>query len=342
MGGKKILAQVAGVGLAVLAVVLVARFAANVPTSIRGAVMAAAAVTNRELPLAEVEVSAPGDPAVRSVRSDASGFFAIPLPLQQRVRRGTALTLSFHHPGYQPLELYGVAIDKLCIAHLTPLPPAAPRSPAVSITNVVAKYSIYTTTMLNIGSAVKTFPVVNKGNIPCWDGHPCSPDGKWTAAIGSATLDAGRGNEFRNARASCIAGTLPIHEDPGHELQLPRPNASRLCVGLVGHGDVCIGSGSVSAGGDGRHPRVLPRDFRTGSDVHSARGGGGRQHTGGARQVDDRVPAGPVAVPELGRLPGSGEQRPDAAVPVRTETGIPIPVGRRHSRPRRPGRTWVE
>jgi len=210
VGGKKILAQVAGVGLAVVAVVLVARFAANVPTSVRGAVMAAAAVTNRELPLADVEISAPGDPAVRSVHSDASGFFTIPLPLQRRVRRGPALTLSFHHPGYQPLELHGVAIDKLCIAHLTPLPPAAPRSPAVSIANVVAKYSIYTTTMINIGSAVKTFPVLNKGNIPCREGHPCSPDGKWTAAIGSAILDAGRGNEFRNARASCIAGPCPF------------------------------------------------------------------------------------------------------------------------------------
>lgn len=210
MGGKKAVGQVVGVGLAILAVVLVARYVANSPTSVRGAVIAAAPVTNRELPLAGVEVSIPGDPAAPPVHSDASGFFVIPVPLHQRVRPGLSLTLAFNRPGYQPLELHDVAIDKLCIAHLTPLAPAAQSSPAVSITNVVVKYSINTTTMINIGSAVKTFPVVNQGNIPCRDGHPCSPDGKWTAAIGSATLDAGRGNEFRNARASCIAGPCPF------------------------------------------------------------------------------------------------------------------------------------
>jgi hypothetical protein len=209
VGGKKVLVQTAGVGLAILAIVLVARFAANVPSSVRGAVMAAD-VTNRELPLADVEISVPDDSSIRSVRSDASGFFDIPLPLQRRVRHGLPLTLDFRHTGYQPLELHGVALDKLCIARLTPLPPAAPSSPAVNITNVVVKYSINTTTMINIGSAVKTFPVVNTSNIPCRQGHPCSPDGRWTAAIGSETLDAGRGNEFRNARASCIAGPCPF------------------------------------------------------------------------------------------------------------------------------------
>jgi hypothetical protein len=33
---------------------------------------------------------------------------------------------------------------------------------------------------------------------------------KWKAAIGSATLDAGPGKEFRNARLSCIAGPCPF------------------------------------------------------------------------------------------------------------------------------------
>lgn len=138
------------------------------------------------------------------------GSIRTPSSIRSMMRRGLPLTLGFRHPGYQPLELQGVAIDRLCIARLTPLPPTAPGRPAVSITNVVAKYSINTTTMIDIGSAVKTFPVANRGNIPCQEGHPCSPDGRWTAAIGLTTLDAGSGNEFRNARASCIAGPCPF------------------------------------------------------------------------------------------------------------------------------------
>jgi hypothetical protein len=63
---------------------------------------------------------------------------------------------------------------------------------------------------MNVGSAVKTFDVVNQGNIPCNGQRPCSPDGKWKAAIGSVSLDAGEHNEFRNARASCIAGPCPF------------------------------------------------------------------------------------------------------------------------------------
>jgi hypothetical protein len=67
-----------------------------------------------------------------------------------------------------------------------------------------------TTTAANIGSAVKTFQAVNTPNVPCKGQPPCSPDGKWKAAIGSASLDAGAGNEFRNVRASCIAGPCPF------------------------------------------------------------------------------------------------------------------------------------
>jgi hypothetical protein len=57
---------------------------------------------------------------------------------------------------------------------------------------------------------VKTFQVVSIGNKPC-DQPPCSPGGgKWKAAIGSLSLDAGEGNEFRNPRVSCIAGPCPF------------------------------------------------------------------------------------------------------------------------------------
>jgi hypothetical protein len=62
----------------------------------------------------------------------------------------------------------------------------------------------------NIGSMVKTFQVVNQGNLPCENRDPCSPDGNWKASLGSVTLDAGEGNEYRDVRASCIAGPCPF------------------------------------------------------------------------------------------------------------------------------------
>jgi hypothetical protein len=76
--------------------------------------------------------------------------------------------------------------------------------------NVRVRYSIKAQTEINVGSAVQTFEVENKGNVPCKGQHPCSPDGKWKAALGSVSLDAGPGNELREARASCIAGPCPF------------------------------------------------------------------------------------------------------------------------------------
>jgi len=85
------------------------------------------------------------------------------------------------------------------------------------VANVRVRYTMKTMSSVNVGSAVKTFEVENKGNIPCKGQHPCSPDGKWKASVGSTVLDAGLGNEFRNARVSCIAGPCPFtkieHDD---------------------------------------------------------------------------------------------------------------------------------
>jgi hypothetical protein len=72
-----------------------------------------------------------------------------------------------------------------------------------------------------VGSAVKTFEIENKGDVPCQRQPPCSPDGKWKAAIGTTTVDAGVGNQFRNIRASCIAGPCPFTR-----IESDRPSAS--------------------------------------------------------------------------------------------------------------------
>jgi len=82
--------------------------------------------------------------------------------------------------------------------------------PQIRVGNVRVRYSIKALTEINVGSAVQTFEVENKGNVPCKGQHPCSPDGKWKAALGSASLDAGPGNELQDARASCIAGPCPF------------------------------------------------------------------------------------------------------------------------------------
>jgi hypothetical protein len=178
------------------------------PASISGAVIAESADPSRQIPIADVEVTAVGGPPAGPVHSDASGYFNI--PLSWRIRRSVRIMLHFRHPDYHPADLPDTAGDRLLIAHLTPLVRASTTRRPVTIANVIAKYSVSTTTTVNIGGAVKTFQVVNVGNVACNGRRPCSPDGKWKAAIGSATLDAGLDNEFRNARASCIAGPCPF------------------------------------------------------------------------------------------------------------------------------------
>ena len=213
MGTNKTFLIGASAALGVLVISLLTHLVNQHPIYIRGAVVASAPDPTKELPVADVEVTVIGGPPATAIRTDASGAFNIPISLPRRMRLGLRVSLNFRHPDYEPLDLPGVTGDQLYIAHLTPLPRVAltpVHGPEVKIANVVAKYSMNTTTVVNIGSAVKSFQVVNAGNVPCKGRPPCSPDGKWKAAIGTAVLDAGHGNEFRNARASCIAGPCPF------------------------------------------------------------------------------------------------------------------------------------
>jgi hypothetical protein len=178
------------------------------PIILRGAVTVQDTDSRKEQPIADVDVTA--DLAADAATSDSTGLFT--LHLRRFVRRGQALTLHFRNPQYHPLDVSDFVGDKLYIVHMFPLASAAPSTtrPAVKVANVRVRYSGRVMTELNVGSSVQTFQVENKGNVPCKGQRPCSPDGKWRAAVGSATLDAGTGNEFRNARASCIAGPCPF------------------------------------------------------------------------------------------------------------------------------------
>jgi len=164
--------------------------------------------SRKEQPVADVEVTA--DLAAGAAKSDPTGLFT--LRLRGFVRRGQRLVLHFRQPHYLPLDVNDFVGDKLYIVHMLPIPNVAPSTtrPGVKVANVRVRYSGQAMTEFNVGSAVKTFQIENKGNVPCKGQHPCSPDGKWRAALGSASLDAGLGNEFRSARASCIAGPCPF------------------------------------------------------------------------------------------------------------------------------------
>jgi len=211
MSLKKITVLAVGAGCVACAIVLLARMTNATPAVFKGAVLTQDPDPAKQLPIGGVEVTIQSGTATVTGKSEDTGFFSIPLPEQIEPER-TAL-IRFAHPDYQPLDTRAAPNNELFIARLVPTmrapetPP--PRNP-VQIENVVVRYTVNTTTSANVGSAVKTFKVVNKGDVPCAGSGPCSPDGKWKAASGQVELDAGKGNEFHNARASCIAGPCPF------------------------------------------------------------------------------------------------------------------------------------
>jgi len=177
--------------------------------SLRGAVLMESADPHKQQPIAGATVSA-GDLAVSEVKSNSSGFFVI--KLRKPIRKGHPLVLSFRAPQFKPFVVTDIVANKIYVVHLIPLSTAqaAKDQPQTRVANVRVRYTVRAMTEVNVGSAVKTFAIENKGNVPCKGQHPCSPDGKWKAAIASATLDAGPGNGFRDARTSCIAGPCPF------------------------------------------------------------------------------------------------------------------------------------
>jgi hypothetical protein len=181
---------------------------------IEGAVIRRDSDTRKELPIENVAVTASDGVVSASADSDASGYFKV--ELERQVWSGQPIIVHFQHPGYEPFDLNLQAgrllIDEeLHVVALVPLPePAKPNVKESVVSNVRVRYTINSRTETNVGSAVKTFQVVNRGNVPCDKHLPCSPDKKWKASKGSASLDAGQDNSFGNVRASCIAGPCPF------------------------------------------------------------------------------------------------------------------------------------
>jgi hypothetical protein len=209
---------IVGVVGAAVATVLVVRTHHWRPRSltIQGAVIRKDDDTRKELPIFDAQITASDGVTSSSTQSDASGYFKITFP--EAVWPGQTLDLTIRHADYQPVELklptgLRLASRELYVAAMTPGPEESdtrPNSPVSVVSNITVRYTVNSQMDQNVGSAVKTFQVVNKANLPCNGRPPCSPDGNWKASSGSVSLDAGPGNEFRNVRASCIAGPCPF------------------------------------------------------------------------------------------------------------------------------------
>jgi hypothetical protein len=150
-------------------------------------------------------IATEGDRSVESA-SDESGFFRLTLP--NGGWREQPVSLSFRHPDYQPAEITQPMTAELYIVRMTPnlAPAAVSAGHETAVKDARVRYSEKTSNTVNVGSTAKTFTVPNLGNVPCAGKPPCSPDGKWKASLGAVTIDAGEGQQFRNARVSCIAG----------------------------------------------------------------------------------------------------------------------------------------
>jgi hypothetical protein len=183
--------------------------------TIQGAVIRKDTDVRKELPISDALVTASDGEATATAESDSSGYFKIVLP--RVVWPGRNINLNFQHAEYEPLDLQVHASlrpgRELHIAAMTPIfeqSSVIPSGKPTLVSNIRIRYTVNSQIEENIGTAVRTFEVVNKGNVACNGQAPCSPNGAWKATAGSLSLDAGPDNEFRNVRASCIAGPCPF------------------------------------------------------------------------------------------------------------------------------------
>ena len=182
------------------------------PTMIKGAVLVRSDSVDKQAPIPHVRVSIAGGLARRDAWSSPTGLFE--LTLSNHLRVGQPITLQFRHPQYMPLDVTTFVSGSLLVVHMAPIGEFRGEEVSLALTmasNVKIRYTIKTTTLLNVGSTLKTFHVVNTGNVPCNDRYPCSPDGKWQAAVGSATLEALSGD------------FLPMPEYPVSPVLVPSP-----------------------------------------------------------------------------------------------------------------------
>jgi hypothetical protein len=207
---KKIIVWLIAAVATVVVIALLLRARRLLPTTtIPGAVIESNADTRKELPIADAVITATDGARTYTTHSDAAGYFK--LIIQSRPLSGKPIMLSLRHPSYDPLDVdvqTGRLLPRnaLHVERMVPIAPKAPpgpHRPDAVVSELRVRYTINSRSEVNVGSAVKTFQVVNEANVPC-NGHPpCSPDKRWKASSASASLYAGADNIFNNVRASC-------------------------------------------------------------------------------------------------------------------------------------------
>lgn len=181
------------------------------PLSLTGVTLIQDSDPRKQHPIPGVEIAATNGITTLHAVTDAAGFFTLTLPPVPDQKLPLPAKLSFTAKGYLPSEISNATGDQLYLSYLEPAvaPIVSLKGEVKTLSNVRVRYSEKAQIVNNTGSLVKTFEVVNTGNVPCKSHSPCSPDGKWKAKLGSFAAE-GHGQEFRRARLSCIAGPCPF------------------------------------------------------------------------------------------------------------------------------------
>ena len=90
------------------------------PSFLEGSVLKNDEDTQKQQPIADVQVVATSGTSTGETKSNEMGFFH--LVMRPGVPKGAAVTLSFHHPDYKPLDLEEIS--------QRPAPDCSPQSPA--------------------------------------------------------------------------------------------------------------------------------------------------------------------------------------------------------------------
>lgn len=168
-----------------------------------GMVMVDDANPARRIAIPGVRVESSNGLASQFATTGSDGMFT--LQLVPGAKDGVEIDLSLTHTDYQERDSALVVGDNVPYTfYLWPAAyPAAyrmdPRPRTFGFLAVAATPRVLS----------KTFQITNHGSVRCNGRQPCSPDGKWKANIGSASLEAGPGRVFTSGHADCIAGPCP-------------------------------------------------------------------------------------------------------------------------------------
>ena len=333
--------------LIVVAVALVLR-SRHAGLTVRGVVLRQDPDPRKQLPIPNVKIVATEDGRNAEAATDTSGLFE--LNLLNGGWRERPVSLLFSHPGYQPLKINLPLTRELYVARMQPVPapPPAPRGlheavgheamvndvivkdvivkdvivKDVIVKDVRVRYSEKTSSTVNVGSTAKTFTVPNTGNVACAGRAALFAGWQMEGRFGGVTIDAGQGQQFQNARVSCIAGPCPFTKietgaipRPGRTITVMVRNWSDTVTYLV---EAEVTRSMPSDAIRQAYPAIYGRSY----EFHPARRGRGPKHRSRSRWRRDRVSAGSGAAAIVGRLHPPNRLRSNQAVSLRAKARL--------------------